>query len=183
VAINLSSHQLVPELVERIRETLESNAVEPGWVEFEVTESALFEDEDVAIRVLEEIRALGCGISLDDFGTGYSSLSYLARLPVDTLKIDRSFVKNIATDDDAVGIISAIVATAKVLRLEVVAEGIETEAQRDLLEEMGCDEMQGYLFGYAVGPELIVPMLAESKPDDEEPAVAKKRKRRSNKTA
>jgi diguanylate cyclase (GGDEF)-like protein len=165
-AINLSVHQLEPDFVKLVRETLEEAAAEPSWIEFEVTESALFEDQEVGIRVLEEIKALGCGISLDDFGTGYSSLNYLARLPVDTLKIDRSFVENIATDPDAAGIVSAIVATAKVLRLEIVAEGVETEAQREILEEMGCDEMQGYLFGHAVSPKMIEPMLEEAKPEE-----------------
>ncbi len=174
VSVNLSSFQLQPGLEWDIAAEFDRTGADPDWVEFEVTESAVLENEDVAIGVLQSLRSFGCRISLDDFGTGYSSLSHLARLPVTALKIDRSFVENIATDSDAAGLVEAIVATAKVLRLDVVAEGVETEIQRDLLAEMGCDEMQGFLFGHAVSAEALTQLLAESR---DEPRRRKKKRR------
>ena len=174
VSVNLSSFQLQPGLEWDIAAAFDRTGADPDWVEFEVTESAVLENEDVAIGVLQSLRSFGCRISLDDFGTGYSSLSHLARLPVTALKIDRSFVENIATDSDAAGLVEAIVATAKVLRLDVVAEGVETEIQRDLLAEMGCDEMQGFLFGHAVSADALTQLLTESR---DEPRRRKKKRR------
>jgi diguanylate cyclase (GGDEF)-like protein len=186
VSINLSSHQLQPGLLLEVADQFQRAEVDPGWIEFEVTESALLVDEVVAVDVLERLQKLGSRISLDDFGTGYSSLSHLARLPVNALKIDRSFIEPIAEDADAAGLVAAIVATAKVLRLDVVAEGVETEAQRELLEEMGCDEMQGFLFGHAVNAESLEAVLKESqarlgdrrkKPRNERAPTRRRRKR------
>ena len=113
-----------------------------------------------AAKTLDDLRALGTTIAIDDFGTGYSSLSYLKRFAVDRLKIDRSFVRDIPQDANDVALAKAIVALAKSLKLSVVAEGIETEAQRDLLSSIGCDEMQGYLFSAPVTACELVKLLS-----------------------
>jgi EAL domain-containing protein (putative c-di-GMP-specific phosphodiesterase class I) len=130
-------------------------------VEFEVTESAVMDDQDVGIAVLRGLRGLGARTSLDDFGTGHSSLSMLRKLPLDAVKIDRSFVRNLGTDTRDTELAASIVSMANVLGLSVVVEGVETEAQRDLLREMRCDELQGYLFGEAVPAERAPELLAD----------------------
>jgi len=117
----------------------------PGkQVELEITESAMMEDEDEASRTLEALKSQGVRIALDDFGTGYSSLSYVKRFPVDAIKIDRSFVRDVVVDPEARAITSAIVALAHQLGLSVVAEGVEDEDQLRCLEDLKCDEVQGF---------------------------------------
>jgi diguanylate cyclase (GGDEF)-like protein/PAS domain S-box-containing protein len=148
VAVNLSTRQLkdkdFPSLLSRILE--ETNA-DPGSLELEITESSVINDWDSAIATLSALKDLGVCLSLDDFGTGYSSLSYLHRLPVSKLKIDRSFLKKMATSAEHSGIVRAILDLANTLRMEVVAEGIETEGQLAQLKEMRCKLGQGYFFG------------------------------------
>jgi EAL domain-containing protein (putative c-di-GMP-specific phosphodiesterase class I) len=112
---------------------------------FELTENALFADMEHAVEVLEQLRGMGIGIELDDFGTGYSSLSYLKRLPLDVLKLDGSLVKESTGDSRDAAIVRAVIAMAKTLSLTVIAEGVETQAQRDFLAQEGCDVLQGYL--------------------------------------
>ena len=147
VAINLSVHQLrQTDLVERVQASLARHDIAGGRVTFEVTESAAMEDPQASLRVFERLAQLGVSLSIDDFGTGYSSLSYLRRLPARQLKIDRSFVQDVATQEDAQAIVRAVIKLAHALGLKVVAEGVETEAQQDILLRMGCDELQGYLF-------------------------------------
>ena len=148
IAVNLSGRQFYDRsLVQDIRQTMERYQVDADSLEFELTESVVMDDIQVAIDVMREIRSLGCRISIDDFGTGYSSLSYLKRFPINTLKIDRSFVEDIPHDAYGSEIATAIIAMAHKLHLNVVAEGVETEAQRDFLVAQGCECMQGYLFG------------------------------------
>jgi diguanylate cyclase (GGDEF)-like protein len=161
VSINLSGRQLRPELLTQVQREFSRNGVEPPTVEFEVTESAVMDDQDVGIAVLRGLRRLGARTSLDDFGTGHSSLSMLRRLPLDAVKIDRSFVRNLGTDPRDTELAASIVSMANVLGLSVVVEGVETEAQRDLLREMRCDELQGYLFGEAVPAERARVLLAD----------------------
>jgi diguanylate cyclase (GGDEF)-like protein/PAS domain S-box-containing protein len=147
VAVNVSAVQFrekhFVELVERV---LEETRVEPRYLELELTESATMQDLDLTVSLLESLKKIGVGLSIDDFGTGYSSLSYLKRLPIDTLKIDRSFVQDIATDADSAAIAGAIISMAKSLKQKVVAEGVETQDQFDFLREQGCDQIQGFFF-------------------------------------
>jgi diguanylate cyclase (GGDEF)-like protein/PAS domain S-box-containing protein len=148
IAVNLSPRQFrQPELIERIRELLREHDLDARHLELEITEGVLMGSNRATLEALQEIRAMGLRISIDDFGTGYSSLSYLTRLPVDTLKIDGSFVRDIATSPDSVSIATAIIAMAGSLKLSTVAEGVETDSQRALLQGRGCNVMQGYLFG------------------------------------
>ncbi|HEX2485837.1 MAG TPA: EAL domain-containing protein, partial [Myxococcota bacterium] len=147
VSVNLSVQQFraggVVELVER---TLAETGLDPRLLELEITESMLLRDEKVVVAALVALRGRGVQVAVDDFGTGYSSLAYLRTLPVDSLKIDRSFVQDIGERDDEAALTAAIVSMGRALRLRVVAEGVELEAQRLLLEGWGCDELQGYLF-------------------------------------
>lgn len=147
VAINLSVHQLrQSDLVERVQESLRRHEVPAEQVTFEITESAAMEDAQASLRLFERLSQIGVALSIDDFGTGYSSLSYLRKLPARQLKIDRSFVNDLALEDDAKAIVRAVIKLAHALGLTVVAEGVETVAQQDILKGMGCDQLQGYLF-------------------------------------
>ena len=155
VAVNLSIGQLRDSacFLNRVRGTIDEFGVDPARIEFEITETLLASNVAEHARVLRQLGELGCGIAVDDFGTGYSSLSYLKRLPIDTVKIDRSFVRDIVSEPDDAAIVSAVVAMAKKLKLDVVAEGVETQRQLEVLRELGCDRYQGYLFSPAVTPE------------------------------
>ena len=160
LSVNVSAKQLEqPDIVATVRDCLERHALGAHWLELEITESTAMKSVEDSIAKLGALRALGVAVSVDDFGTAYSSLSYLKRLPLDSLKIDRSFVSDLAEDPaqsphDA-SIVRAIVALGKSLGLTLVAEGVETPAQRSFLESLGCDEAQGYLFGRPLpAPEL-----------------------------
>ncbi|MGY4831304.1 putative bifunctional diguanylate cyclase/phosphodiesterase [Sphaerotilaceae bacterium SBD11-9] len=147
VAINLSVHQLrQSDLVERIVDALKRNNVEASLLTCEITESAAMDDTRVTLQVIEQLSAAGVHLSIDDFGTGYSSLSYLRQLAAEELKIDRSFVLDLETSADARAIVDAVVKLAQALGLKVVAEGVETEQQQNILRQLGCNELQGYLF-------------------------------------
>lgn len=147
VAINLSVHQLrQPDLEARIRAALARHGVDPRMLVCEITESVAMENTAVSLRVFEQLAAIGVGVSIDDFGTGYSSLSYLRRLPATELKIDRSFIQDLDKSRDARAIVEAVVRLSHALDLKVVAEGVETAGQQEILQELGCDELQGFLF-------------------------------------
>jgi len=134
----------------------------------EITESLIMEDVKHSIVTLQAIRAMGITVAIDDFGTGFSSLSYLAKLPVDTLKIDRSFVINMTAGPQGLALVSTIINLAHALRLKVVAEGVETEEQLRLLRLLNCDEMQGFLFSKPVPVEIFeTRFLAPPPPGDE----------------
>jgi diguanylate cyclase (GGDEF)-like protein/PAS domain S-box-containing protein len=148
ISVNLSGRQFYSRtLLRDIKRVMAESGVEPEQIEFELTESLVMDDVQLAIDVMRRLRDLGCRLSIDDFGTGYSSLSYLKRFPINCLKIDRSFVEDIPHDPHGSEIATAIIAMAHKLRLKVVAEGVETEAQRDFLIAQGCESLQGYLFG------------------------------------
>ena len=157
VAINLSVHQLrQPGLAEEIAGALSSAGVDPAVLTCEITESVAMDDAPTALAVFDRLKATGVQLSIDDFGTGYSSLSYLRRLPVHQLKIDRSFVIDLGESEDARAVAAAIVNLAHALRLEVVAEGVETAAQRDILLALGCDKFQGFLFAKPMSVEAFM---------------------------
>jgi len=146
LAVNLSVTQLQQtDLASRVRDVLEETGLPPRMLELEVTESSAMQSPETSIRMLYELKKLGIRISLDDFGTGHSSLSYLKRFPIDTLKIDQSFVQDITSDPDTAAIVTAIIAMAHSLRLKVIAEGVEYTEQMNFLRRHNCDQMQGYL--------------------------------------
>jgi EAL domain-containing protein (putative c-di-GMP-specific phosphodiesterase class I) len=160
VAVNLSARQFQQrELVEQLRRVLEETRLDPGALDVEITEGIAMQNTDWTSDVLTGLRDLGVGIALDDFGTGHSSLNYLRRFPIDCLKIDQSFVRDLGRQGSDRAIVTAIVAMAKGLNLRVIAEGVETEAQRQFLAETGCDVIQGFLISPAVTPEELLPML------------------------
>ncbi|MBL8463841.1 MAG: EAL domain-containing protein [Thauera sp.] len=148
IAVNVSARQFhQPDFVASVKETVHAAGIDPGRLELELTESAILSDVDETILRMNELRALGIRFALDDFGTGYSSLSYLKRLPFDQLKIDQSFVRDMAENQGSEAIVLAILSLSHALGLEVVAEGVEMPEQRDFLRQHGCDSFQGYLFG------------------------------------
>lgn len=148
VAVNVSALQFKNnQLIKVIKKALAETQLDPAYLEIEITESSLMADSEGSIGILNKISDMGIGISMDDFGTGYSSLSYLKKLPIDVLKIDQSFIRGIPDNNDDMAIIKAIVAMSKALNLEIVAEGVETQQQLDMLTEIGCEKIQGYLIG------------------------------------
>ena len=147
VSVNLSSGQLKPEFaMDTVATVLEETGLSPDLLTFEITESLIVEDAEEAITYLHAIREMDVGLSIDDFGTGYSSLSYLKRLPVDSVKIDRSFVHDVTVDPEDASLAETIIALAHNLGLKVIAEGVETKEQLDFLKSRGCDLYQGYYF-------------------------------------
>jgi EAL domain-containing protein (putative c-di-GMP-specific phosphodiesterase class I) len=163
VAVNLSAVQFRQKnLVEFISQVLEDTGLDASFLELEVTESVIMQNAEEATLVLEKLHAKGIHISIDDFGTGYSSLSYLKRFPLDTLKIDRSFVRDISSDPDDAAIVKSVIALAHSLRLGVIAEGVETEEQLAFLSALGCDEYQGYYRSRPVPAEEFAQLLRES---------------------
>lgn len=149
MAVNCSSVQFTRgDMIGDLQEAIRSSGLDPRWLEVELTESLLIQDIDAGIESLQEMKQLGIQISIDDFGTGFSSLSYLKRLPVDKLKIDQSFVKDLGFDQGDAAIVSAIITLSHNLNLTVVAEGVETQEQFDILRDFRCNEAQGYLISY-----------------------------------
>ena len=164
VAVNLSARQFEQKnLASSVRDILRGADIDPEMIQLEMTESLLVSDPEAAARTLHELKKSGVKLSLDDFGTGYSSLGYLKRFPIDTLKIDRTFIRDISTDSDDAALTIAIIGLAHNLRLRVVAEGVETEAQLDFLAANGCDEIQGYFFARPTDAGECAQMLREGK--------------------
>lgn len=163
MAVNLSARQFrQKDLVQRIASILEETGLDPPSLELEITESMVMHDPAGAEQILDELHRMGVYLAIDDFGTGYSSLSYLKRFPIDFLKIDRSFVKNIPEDPEDVAITRAIIALARSLDLWVIAEGVETDKQLAFIKAEGCEEAQGYLFSKPRTAEELEPLLRES---------------------
>lgn len=177
VAVNLSARQFRDRnLVHMVRRVLAETQLAPQWLELEITESMLMDNIDQAISILSDLKALGVAIAIDDFGTGYSSLSYLTQLPVDKLKVDRSFVSNLPDSPRHTAITTAIIAMAQRLNLQVVAEGVETEPQASFLTGHQCHILQGFLFCQPVSaadlPQHMSRMASRFSPDmDAGPAV------------
>jgi len=165
VAVNLSMMQLKQEnFVETVKRVLNETGLDPQFLEIEITESMAMNNMDNFIQKLTEIKNMGIGISIDDFGTGYSSFGYLKQLPIDTLKIDRSFTNDITNSEEDDAIVQAIIAMAHVLRLKVIAEGVETSKQLTLLQQYKCDAVQGYYLSRPLAAENIVGIIGGSLP-------------------
>src|SRR5205823_4666349 len=161
MSVNLSSKQVVQgELVTQIRDILEETHVEAKHLKLEITESCVMENADMAARLLKRLKALGVHLSIDDFGTGYSSLGYLHRFPVNTLKIDRSFVGRIGEAAENIEIVRTVVSLAENMGMEVVAEGVETLSQLSQLRKLNCQYGQGYLFSRPVDAATIDTWIA-----------------------
>ncbi len=162
IAVNLSARQLDRgELVAMVRATLDLHGIRPERLELELTESLLMRNVEQVIKTLAELRQMGVKLAVDDFGTGYSSLSYLKQFPLDSVKVDRAFVRDITADPDDASITRAVITMAHQLKLKVVAEGVETEGQLALLVANQCDEIQGYLFSRPVPALEMARMLTE----------------------
>jgi EAL domain-containing protein (putative c-di-GMP-specific phosphodiesterase class I) len=156
IAVNVSPLQLRNQgFIGEIRQAIGIDAHAAKGLELEITESLIMEDVRNSIARLQAIRAMGVRIAIDDFGTGFSSLSYLARLPVDALKIDRSFVVEMTTGPEGLALVSTIINLAHSLKMNVIAEGVESEEQSRLLRLLDCNEMQGFLFSKAVPSEVL----------------------------
>jgi diguanylate cyclase (GGDEF)-like protein/PAS domain S-box-containing protein len=163
VAVNLSPFQFKqPDLIPNIRRILDETGLEPEWLELEITESGIMENEEENIQKLNEMHTMGISISIDDFGTGYSSLSKLKDYPIDTLKIDKSFVDDLPDNSMSATIAMTIIDLAHHLGFKVVAEGVETKEQLDFLNEQGCDQFQGYYFCEPLAPDRFEEKLKKS---------------------
>jgi diguanylate cyclase (GGDEF)-like protein/PAS domain S-box-containing protein len=160
MAVNLSARQFKQHnIVNMVSRVLQETGCDPGRLELEITESVVMDDPEAAVATLRQLSGMGVSLAIDDFGTGYSSLTYLKRFPLDALKIDRSFVRDITTDSDDAAIAKAVIALAHSMKLIVIAEGVETAEQLAFLREQQCDQMQGYFLSRAVSPESIEELL------------------------
>src|SRR6185369_15165196 len=165
VAVNLSARQLRDnDFVPLVMKILADTGLEPHYLELELTESALMGDAGDTVCKLLSLKEQGISISVDDFGTGYSSLSYLKHLPIDTIKVDRSFVRDIVNDPDDAAIVDAIVAMAHSLKLNVIAEGVETHEQLEFLRNLKCQQVQGYFFARPLDPQQFEAFIAQGMP-------------------
>jgi EAL domain-containing protein (putative c-di-GMP-specific phosphodiesterase class I) len=164
VAVNVSGRQFQDEgYEEKVKATLDQFSIRPEYLELEVTESLLMKSPELTVSLLQTVRRKGIRIALDDFGTGYSSLSYLRRFPIDTLKIDQSFVRQIDSPGGA-SIVQAIIHLGRELGMRIVAEGVETEQEATMLERMRCDWAQGYFFSRPLPPERLASLLEQTVP-------------------
>lgn len=162
VGVNLSARQIrEPNLLETIERVLQETELHPRYLELEITETIVMKNVDRTCMILDELHQMGVSTAMDDFGTGYSSLGYLKKFPFHTLKIDQSFVRDLNTDPNDKAIVAAIVAMGKVLNLQLVAEGVETQAQKHSLLSLDCEVMQGYLFSRPLPIEAATQLLAD----------------------
>jgi EAL domain-containing protein (putative c-di-GMP-specific phosphodiesterase class I) len=167
ISVNVSGRQLRQHtLVETVREILDESRLSPSWLELEITEGTLVQSDHYTHRALDDLSRMGVGLVVDDFGTGYSALNYLRRFHFDRLKLDQSFVEGVGTEPDAAAIATAILAMAKSLNLQSLAEGVETEVQAAFLCGHGCDELQGLLVGSPLPADEFERYLEPEKPDE-----------------
>jgi EAL domain-containing protein (putative c-di-GMP-specific phosphodiesterase class I) len=160
MAINLSPRQLEqPDFVALVADVLDEACIPPEALELEITEGTLMRRSELNLATLAQLSDMGIQLSVDDFGTGYSSLAYLQRFPVHALKIDQSFVRHIGDDANAAALVTAIIAMAASLRLAVIAEGVETQAQAQFLLARGCTAAQGFHYSKALPPELFIKVV------------------------
>lgn len=162
MAVNLSGRQIRDNsLVKTVKKTLQATDCQAKWLELEITESFIMQETGQSTETLDNLKKLGTHMSIDDFGTGYSSLSYLKRLPIDKLKIDRSFIRDLTKDPNDAAIVRAIIAMGKTLHLTITAEGIENKNQEAFLKDQGCDQGQGYLYGHPLPADSVTLMLEQ----------------------
>jgi diguanylate cyclase (GGDEF)-like protein len=160
ISVNVSARQFRhADFVVQVEDVLDKSGINPSRLKLELTESLILNNVEDSISKMQQLKSIGVDFSMDDFGTGYSSLSYLKRLPLDQIKIDQSFVRDISTDPSDAAIVQTIIAMAETLGLMVIAEGVETEAQREFLELRGCPAFQGHLFGEAIPVEQFEALL------------------------
>jgi len=172
VSVNVSARQFQQaDFPKRVGEILDRHDIDPRWIELELTEGLLMEDTEAARQCLQRLKHIGVRISIDDFGTGHSCLNYLLRFPIDILKIDKSFVNDIGVGEDSSIIIEAIISLARSLKIDTVAEGVETQQQLEFLIENGCPVAQGYLFGHPIPRDDIQPLLEELRDGTEDSVV------------
>jgi EAL domain-containing protein (putative c-di-GMP-specific phosphodiesterase class I) len=164
VVVNLSSRQLTRSFTDVVSRILQATGLESRYLGLELTESVLVTQQKEITDILHALRSMGLHLSVDDFGTGYSSFGYLKHFPLDALKIDRCFIRDITSDPDDAAITTAIIAMGHALGLKVVAEGVETDAHQVLLRKQGCDEMQGYLFSRPAPADRFAEYLAVKRP-------------------
>ena len=150
-------------MLNHVADVLSKTGLDPASLELEITESVLMQDAEATIDMLRALKEMGIKISVDDFGTGFSSLSYLKRFPIDILKIDKSFTRDIDMDPDNSAIVTAIAVLARSLKLSVLAEGVESKQQLDFLREEKCDRVQGYFFSRPLNPEVLLPLMAQQR--------------------
>ena len=166
LAVNISPVQFrEPGLIGTVEEALRGSGLAPDRLELEITESVLLEDTEAAVAILQALKSLGVRIAMDDFGTGYSSLSYLRRFAFDKIKIDRSFVADLGRSSDAAAIVRSVVGLGSSLGITTNAEGVEVEAQADLLRAEGCNEAQGYRYGRPMPATELVRLLQAQERD------------------
>ena len=162
MAVNLSIRQLrQPALGEFVKSVLKESGLDARCLELEITEGIMMGDNQAAMRFLNEMHDLGVQLSIDDFGTGFSSLNYLKKLPVNKLKIDQSFIRDIETDEGDAAIIRSIISLGHRLNLKVIAEGVETQEQVDFLRIRGCDEMQGYFYARPLSADAFLEFVKD----------------------
>jgi EAL domain-containing protein (putative c-di-GMP-specific phosphodiesterase class I) len=170
--VNLSLRQLMDDnLLEDIKAALDESGMAPNLLELEITESMVMHNPDRLIELLTDIKKLGVRLAIDDFGTGYSSLAQIKNFPIDTLKVDRSFIRNLSQDSENQAITQAIITMGKNLSLTVVAEGVETQEQKDFLSGLICDEMQGFHFSKPIASDQFAVLLRKNNPSSRKPRV------------
>jgi EAL domain-containing protein (putative c-di-GMP-specific phosphodiesterase class I) len=165
IAVNVSARQFQqPNVVSMIKDAVERSGFDPRLLEIEITESTAMLDPALTADILHDLKSLGMTIAIDDFGVGHSSLNYLKRFPIDTLKIDQSFIQDITRGGSDGAIVSAVIAMGKALHIRVIAEGVETQEQLNFLKEHGCFEFQGYLFSRPMAANALTEMIHAASP-------------------
>jgi EAL domain-containing protein (putative c-di-GMP-specific phosphodiesterase class I) len=164
LSVNFSARQFQqPAFINAVAEILRETNLDPRWLELEITESSIMKEPDQAIEKLHELKLMGIRVAVDDFGTGYSSLNYLKRFPIDTLKIDKTFVADVCKDPHDTAIVRAIITLGHALDLTVIAEGVETQEQLKYLSSLGCDVVQGFLFSKSLPAPVFEELLIEQR--------------------
>jgi EAL domain-containing protein (putative c-di-GMP-specific phosphodiesterase class I) len=164
LSVNFSARQFQqPAFIATVAEILKETNLDPRWLELELTESSIMKEPEQAIEKLHELKLMGIKVAIDDFGTGYSSLNYLKRFPIDTLKIDKTFVADVCRDPHDTAIVRAIITLGHALDLTVIAEGVETQEQLQYLSSLGCDVVQGFLFSKSLSAPAFEELLIEQR--------------------